>query len=162
MAGAEWTTPDWVYPSDSPERTEALARGLARRVKGGELFLLKGPLGAGKTLFASAFAAELGVAEAVVSPTFVLLRSYPTMRGLKLHHLDFYRLEGERGAETLGVEELVNPRSVTLVEWPERCPAAFDAMTLELTFQVTGERTRMIEGRWGELPFATGTEFQKQ
>lgn len=148
--------PDWIFPSDGPERTEALARGLARRAKGGEVFLLRGPLGAGKTLFVSAFASELGVSEAVISPTFVIHRIYSSARGLTLHHLDFYRFDDARAAEALGVEELVNDESVVLVEWPERCPGAFPSMTLELKFQVTGENTRMIEGRWGDIPLGGG------
>lgn len=144
---------DWSFASSAPERTEALARSIAERMRGGEILLLRGPLGAGKTFFTSALAAALGVEDDIVSPTFVLLRSYETERGLTLHHLDFYRFESEADLETIGVEELVTPESVTVVEWPERCPNAFDSMTLELTFKVTGDESREVEGRWGELPF---------
>ena len=150
--------PDWFLESDGPERTEELAASLAHRLRGGEIILLHGPLGAGKTCFAGGLASALGITEPAISPTFVLLRSYgapptPERRGLTLHHLDFYRLEGDRDLETLDLEECLGEETVVIVEWPERCPAAFPAFSLELSFVVTGENHRRIEGRWGELAF---------
>jgi len=142
----------WTYRSRSPEETCALADRIAKEIRGGEIILLRGELGAGKTCFAAAFAKSLGIAEPIVSPTYILLRSYETPNGLTLHHLDFYRLEGTEDIDTIGIEELIGPDCVVLVEWPERCPEAFPSFTLELQFQISGDEERTIEGRpeaWG-------------
>ena len=156
MANGEPTAPrapDWTFESASPEETEKLAHALAERLGGGEVILLRGPLGAGKTFFTAALASGLGIQEIVVSPTFVILRSYASPKGLTLHHLDFYRLSGDEDLEALGVEELPGAEAVVIVEWPERCPAAFARITMELSLTVTGDESRRIEGRYGELPF---------
>jgi tRNA threonylcarbamoyladenosine biosynthesis protein TsaE len=145
--------PDWIFESESQEATEELARRLAAQIQGGEIFLLRGELAAGKTFFVSALAEALGSAEPAVSPTFVIQRSYGLSRGLTLHHLDFYRFEGAADAETIGAEELHDPHSIVAVEWPERYPEAFPEWTLDLRIEVTGENARRIEGRWGLLPF---------
>lgn len=146
-------TPDWTFASASPEETEALAESLARRLRGGEVLFLKGPLGVGKTLFAAALARGLGVEDPVTSPTYVLHCSYDARDGLTLEHFDFYRLEDAGGADQLGVEEFVGPQSIVIVEWPERCPGAFDAITMQICITVSGENRRTIEGTLGALPF---------
>ena len=145
--------PDWIFESRSPGQTEALARALAERVSGGQIVLLRGALGAGKTFFAGALGVALGVDEPMTSPSYVLLRSYETPQKLIIHHMDFYRLSGDEDLEALGIEECAEADALVLVEWPERCPSAFADFTVELTFVVTGDERRSIEGRWGALPF---------
>lgn len=145
--------PDWTFESASPEDTEALAESLARGLRGGEVIFLKGQLGVGKTLFTAALARGLGVEVPVTSPTYVLHCSYGARDGLSLEHFDFYRLEDSQGAEQLGVEDFVGPHNIVVVEWPERCPGAFDAITMEICIMVSGEKRRTIEGRLRELPF---------
>jgi len=87
---------------------------------GGEVVLLFGELGAGKTAFVRGLARGLGAhAEDVASPTFVLLTAYPGPR-LTLHHADLYRLEKRGEDRELGLEELPGPRGVLAVEWAER------------------------------------------
>jgi tRNA threonylcarbamoyladenosine biosynthesis protein TsaE len=142
---------DWTIDADSPEATARLAARLAEQLRGGERILLRGPLGSGKTFFADALGRALGAAGPFVSPTFVLLRSHPTPRGLTIHHFDFYRLEGDADLEAIDPDELIDERSIALIEWPERCPQAAADFTLELTFIVTGETSRRIEGRLGPL-----------
>lgn len=145
--------PYWMLESDSPERTFELARDLGRQLVGGEVILLRGELGAGKTLFASGLAEGMGIAEPAVSPTFIIMRAYRAPGALELHHYDFYRLSGEDDVETLGVEDSQRPDVVALIEWPERAPSAFPLWTLELRLEPTGEESRRIAGRWGDLPF---------
>lgn len=100
--------------------TEALAVELARHLVGGEVVLLQGELGAGKTAFVRGLASGLGIDPGeVASPTFVLLTSYPGPR-LTLHHADLYRLSGGGDVSELGLEELPGPRGVLAVEWAER------------------------------------------
>ncbi len=143
---------DWVVETHFPRETQKLAKKVADNLRGGEIILLSGELGAGKTCFANALGAALGVDEPLVSPSYILLRSYPARKGLTIHHLDFYRLESSRDLETMGVEECVGPDSILLVEWPERCPHAFEEFSLALKFHLTGDQTRRIEGTWGKLP----------
>lgn len=144
---------DWIRHSANPEDTRRLARALAPRLRGGEVILLRGALGAGKTLFTAALAQGLGIESPVLSPTFVLLRSYDAPGGLELHHFDFCRLSGRSDLDSLGIEEFPTEQSITVVEWPERCPGAFEAETLTIDFIVTADEERRLEGRWGSLPF---------
>lgn len=148
----ESNNPNWVFESESPEATVALARRIGTAARGGEVILLRGELGAGKTCFAGGLAAGLGVVEPAVSPTYIIERSYSGARGLTLHHMDFYRLSSAADVEAAGMLDLQGPESVTLIEWPERAPEAFPQWTVELRITVTGDESRRIEGRWGALP----------
>ena len=103
----------------SPEETESLGERLGAGFRGGEVVLLSGELGAGKTAFVRGLARGLGAdPDEVASPTFVLLTSYPGR--LTLHHADLYRLAGRGDDQELGLEELPGPRGVLAVEWAER------------------------------------------
>ncbi|MCU1369130.1 MAG: tRNA threonylcarbamoyl adenosine modification protein YjeE [Ilumatobacteraceae bacterium] len=97
------------------EQTRLLAAAVAGLVRAGDLLLLVGDLGAGKTAFTQGFARALGIAEQVTSPTFTLARSY-TGR-LVLHHLDVYRLDRLQEAEDLGLAELLDDGGVVVIEW---------------------------------------------
>jgi tRNA threonylcarbamoyladenosine biosynthesis protein TsaE len=113
-----------AYLTHSPEETFALAMEMGEAIDSSILLLLKGDLGAGKTIFAKGLAAGLGIDPAEVSsPTYSILHRYPGR--LTLYHLDLYRLAGTFGElESLGWQELIEePRTVIIVEWPERVPA---------------------------------------
>jgi tRNA threonylcarbamoyladenosine biosynthesis protein TsaE len=106
----------------SEEETEHLAAEWSAGFRGGEVVLLTGELGSGKTVFVRGLSRGVGVdAEEVSSPTFVLLTSYPGR--LTLHHADLYRLAGQDEAADLGLEELPGPGGVLAVEWAERLRA---------------------------------------
>jgi tRNA threonylcarbamoyladenosine biosynthesis protein TsaE len=102
----------------STAETEQLAADLAARFRGGEVVLLSGELGAGKTAFVRGLARGLGApAEDVSSPTFTLVQEY---RGrLTLHHVDLYRLEPREVAD-LGLDELIASGALVAIEWAER------------------------------------------
>lgn len=103
----------------SAAETEQVAAEMAAGFAGGEVVLLTGELGAGKTAFVRGLARGLGVDPAeVASPTFVLLTAYPGR--VTLHHADLYRLEAKDADRDLGLEELPGPRGVLAVEWAER------------------------------------------
>jgi len=107
-----------IHESRSEAETAAVAQALASGFHGGEVVLLTGELGAGKTAFVRGLARGLGVdPEEVASPTFVLLTSYPGR--LTLHHADLYRLAAGQDLE-LGLEELPGAAGVLAVEWAER------------------------------------------
>ena len=99
------------------EATRALAAAIAGLARPGDVILLTGDLGAGKTVFAQGFARGLGVDDQVTSPTFTLARSYEGR--LTLNHLDVYRLDHLQEAVDLGLAELVDEGGVTVIEWGE-------------------------------------------
>ncbi len=108
----------------SEEETAAVAEAMAAAFRGGEVVLLSGELGAGKTAFVRGLARGLGAdPDEVASPTFVLLTAY---RGrLVLHHADLYRLRGDGDEREIGLEELPGPGAVLAVEWADRLREAF-------------------------------------
>jgi tRNA threonylcarbamoyladenosine biosynthesis protein TsaE len=105
--------------SHSEVETAEVARGIAQGFRGGEVVLLTGELGAGKTAFVRGLARGLGAdPDEVASPSFVLLTAYPGR--LTLHHADLYRLRGDGDERELGLEELPGPKGVLAIEWGER------------------------------------------
>ena len=127
----------------SVTETEEIARALAASMRGGEVVLLSGELGAGKTAFVRGLARGLGVdPEEVASPTFVLLTSYPGR--LRLHHADLYRLAGNGDDSELGLEELPGPAGVLAIEWAERLSLRPWARAIEVTLQHAGEDRRLV------------------
>ncbi len=109
-----------------------LAEVIAFAARPGDLILLEGDLGAGKTTFARAFVSALmgGTAEEVVSPTFTLVQSYETER-MPVAHLDLYRLDDPAELAELGLEHALE-RGVALVEWPERAEGVWPASHLRI------------------------------
>lgn len=104
--------------TNSEEETMAVARAFAARLEPGDVLLLEGPLGAGKTAFVRGLADGLGAApEAVSSPTFTLIQEYDGGR-LRLYHADLYRLTPVEAAD-LGLSE-TGDAGVLAVEWPDR------------------------------------------
>lgn len=104
-------------PSHSESETDQIAAGLEPVLEGGDILLLDGDLGAGKTTFVKGLADALGVHGRVTSPTFTLLHSYEGR--LRLHHLDLYRLEDVSEVLDLDLPELLSGDAVLAVEWPE-------------------------------------------
>lgn len=126
------------YESKTPAETKALAKRLAGRLIGGELLLLSGELGAGKTTFAQGLAEGLGAEMGASSPTFVLERRYPGR--LELIHIDLYRMEDAREVGFLVREALSEPDTVVAVEWAEKFPEAFTGYdSITVLFKETGE-----------------------
>ena len=110
------------FISRAPEETFEAGRRVGSRLAGGEILLLSGPLGAGKTVFVKGLARALGVDPAeVTSPSFTLVNRHDEGR-LTLYHLDLYRLdEGASAAHAVDLEELLaDERAVVIIEWAER------------------------------------------
>ena len=100
------------------EETIALGEKLGASLQPGDILLLEGDLGAGKTTLTQGLAKGLGVTEFVNSPTFVIINEYFTGR-LPLYHMDLYRVEEEAQLYDLGVEEYFYGNGVCVVEWPK-------------------------------------------
>lgn len=133
------------FTTHSAAETFALARGIGEQLKGGEVFLLEGELGAGKTVFAKGLAAGLGIDPAdVTSPTFTLINVHDGR--LRFYHIDLYRLDAG-GHERLGLEEsFEDETAVTAVEWAERLSHAISDAILVAVQQVS-ENVRRISVR---------------
>lgn len=119
--------------SHSAKDTQAIATEVARVVRAGDLIVLGGDLGAGKTTFVQGLGAALGVDEPITSPTFVLMRTYEGR--LPLVHLDVYRLEHLQEAVDLGLAEILDDGAVAVVEWGDLVAAVLPADFLELTIE---------------------------
>ncbi|NPA49342.1 MAG: tRNA (adenosine(37)-N6)-threonylcarbamoyltransferase complex ATPase subunit type 1 TsaE [Thermodesulfobacteria bacterium] len=126
----------------SPEETREFAAQLARKLQVGDVVLLFGDLGAGKTTFVQGLARGLGVPEEcyVQSPTFALINEYPG--SVPLFHVDLYRLEPE-DVYDLGLEELLE-RGILVIEWSERLPFPFEKEFRVFLNILSPERRKII------------------
>lgn len=121
----------------SVDDTRALAAEVAALAAPGDLLVLAGDLGTGKTAFAQGFARGLGVDEPVTSPAFVLVRTYDGR--LPLVHLDVYRLDHMQELVELGISELLDEGAVTLVEWGDAVTPALPSDFLEVRLEDGGD-----------------------
>ena len=123
--------------------TLAIAAGIASMSRVGDVILLQGEMGAGKTAFVQGFAGALGIDEPVTSPTFNLVHTYDTGR-LTVHHADLYRLDRYGEIEDLALGELLES-GVLLVEWGEVASGEFsDRLDIELSTRPDDEQARGI------------------
>lgn len=138
--------PESVVPLPGVAETECLARAFADVVRSGDVFALRGALGAGKTTFARAFIHALadrnGVPrDEVPSPTFTLVQEY-AFASVRVCHFDLYRIEDAAETIELGIEDAFVD-AISLIEWPERLGALLPADRVDLTFRfVPGEDAR--------------------
>lgn len=128
-----------VHKVKSVDETYALAKKVADTLDGGEVLLLDGDLGAGKTTFTKGLAKALGVKEEVTSPTFTILNVYEDGR-LKLNHLDMYRVESSDELAELGIEECFDEDAVTVIEWNKF--EHFDGKVIKISVKILGETKR--------------------
>ncbi len=141
--------PAAVYPLRWPgldlAAMDRLGRHLGRVARPGDVLLLAGDLGAGKTTLARAVAAGLGVGPevAVTSPTFTLLHEYPGR--LPLYHIDLYRLSSEEEIEDLGLADAIYGHGLAVVEWPDRLGSLTPAEHLWLTITLDTADRRSVE-----------------
>ena len=122
----------------SHEDTLNLGKKIGDVLKPGDILLLEGDLGAGKTTFTQGLAEGLGVDEFVNSPTFVIINEYFSGH-LPLYHMDLYRLEDEAQLSDLGVEEYFFGNGVSVVEWPEIALSLLPEAYTRLTFLREGQ-----------------------
>ena len=105
--------------SESEQNTFELAKELGKKVMPGEIYLLEGDLGVGKTVFAKGFACGLGIAEPITSPTFTIIQEYEEGR-IPLYHFDVYRIADVEEMYELGYEGYFFGEGVCLIEWASR------------------------------------------
>jgi tRNA threonylcarbamoyladenosine biosynthesis protein TsaE len=128
-----------------PKDTEALAAELAAEMVPGDVILLSGVLGAGKTCFVRGLARGLGLSEgAVLSPTFQLIRESHGGR-MPLYHIDLYRLGGPAEVLGLGLEEYFNGEGLCAVEWPERMGSLAPLRSWRVSIEPRDDGVRMLK-----------------
>ena len=144
------------------EETKQLAATLSHYLKAGDVLLLEGDLGAGKTTFTKGLAEGLGIKRIIKSPTYTLIREYEGGR-LPLYHMDVYRLE-ETGGSDMGLEEYFEGEGISVVEWAsfiqDDLPKEYLKITLipkgellderEIDFTPVGERFERLLKDWKE------------
>jgi tRNA threonylcarbamoyladenosine biosynthesis protein TsaE len=136
-----------VARTRSVDETRKLAAGLAELARPGDLLLLAGDLGAGKTAFAQGFGRGLGIDDSITSPTFTLAREYQGTR-LRLHHIDAYRMEALDEVFDVGLPELLDDEAVVLVEWGDAIAPAVPPDYLEVRITLgDGDDDRTLELR---------------
>lgn len=133
-----------VLISSSPEQTRAIGAAVAAVLRPGDVVLLAGDLGAGKTCFVQGAAAALGVAAPVTSPSFVLVREYAG--DVRVVHADVYRLNSLQELIDLGYEEVLDPDSVTFVEWGDAVSGLLpeDRLQVEIRREDDEDHRRVI------------------
>ncbi len=133
-----------VFLSKNAEETQEFAQKFAKKVANGGVILLYGNLGAGKTTFVQGLAKGLGIQKRIISPTFIIVRSYESQTK-DFYHVDLYRLQQEKEIEGLGLVELIkNPDNIIAIEWPERLGLLMPKKRIEIRFELLGENERKI------------------
>lgn len=132
-----------LLTADSADATRDVAAAVAGLARKGDVIILSGDVGSGKTVFAQGFGAARGVAEAMTSPTFTLINSYPCGR-LTLHHADLYRLDRTGEVDDLALAELADLDGIVLIEWGDVVEGAFNEY-LQVHLEPAGE----VVDEWG-------------
>lgn len=127
----------------SPDQTRQFGRRLASQLRAGDVLLLLGDLGAGKSELTRGIAQGLGVASTVTSPSFTILNVYEDGR-VPLYHFDWYRLSSSEELYEMGMDEYLGGDGVAVVEWPSMCPDAVPETRLEITLTPIGDTEREI------------------
>ena len=131
------------HVTDNAEATERLAAGLAARLRAGDVVLVSGDLGAGKTTFVRGAARALGVIEPVTSPTFTIGQRYAG--DVPVSHLDLYRLAGGFDGEDPGLlEDYLTPDAIVFVEWPDVAGGELDRVALRVQMSHAGGDRRDV------------------
>lgn len=126
----------------SQEQTIALGEQVGKKLTAGDVLVLDGDLGAGKTTFTKGIAKGLDIPDVIKSPTFTIVREYHDGR-LPLYHMDAYRLENG-GAEDLGLEEYFDSDGVSVVEWAEFVAEELPTNYLAIHFTRTNDDSKRI------------------
>ena len=105
-----------IFDSFNPEETYNIGKDLGEKAQPGDVYLLFGDLGVGKTLFSQGFAKGLGIMEHVNSPTFTIVQEYTDGR-LPFYHFDVYRIADEEEMEEIGFQDMIFGEGVCLIEW---------------------------------------------
>ncbi|MBI4651005.1 tRNA (adenosine(37)-N6)-threonylcarbamoyltransferase complex ATPase subunit type 1 TsaE [Candidatus Desantisbacteria bacterium] len=131
------------YITKSAEETQEIAKKLAVELISGDIVLLYGELGAGKTCFVKGMAQGLKIdPEKVTSPTFIILHEY--MGKLSFYHFDFYRMKSMEEIENIGFFDYIEASGITVIEWPEKVVDYIKKERYEINFKIREDGKREI------------------
>lgn len=130
-----------IFVSDSPEKTKRFGEQYAKTLSAGDVVVLNGEMGAGKTVFAKGVAAGLGIEDEILSPTYAYMNDYYG----KLYHFDCYRLSDGGQAEALGLTDYFYADGVCLVEWAENISSVLPEKVKTVTIRKISDKAREIE-----------------
>jgi tRNA threonylcarbamoyladenosine biosynthesis protein TsaE len=131
--------------SESPAQTEQIAAELASGLAPGDVVLVSGELGAGKTTFVRGACRALGVAGAVTSPTYTVGQVYAGADGIEIAHLDLYRLDSLDGEDPALLDDYLTPSRIGFVEWPAAGEARIERVAARVRIEHAGGDRRLIE-----------------
>lgn len=135
------------FKTASPDETKKLGQALGSLLKKGDILLIYGELGAGKTIFTQGLAIGMGIKAHITSPTFTIIHEYPGT--IPLYHIDAYRLDKEEEILELGLEEYLYGEGVTAIEWPEKLDSWLPEEVIEISIKkIDGQENKR------ELTFA--------
>jgi len=132
------------YITKSQKETMKVAAEFSKSLKSGDVILLEGDLGAGKTVFVKGVASFFGAkSESVTSPTFTIVNTY-NLQQLNIYHFDFYRVSSIDELYNIGIEEYLYGNGICFVEWPERAYELFDSTVKKVKITKLDENSRSI------------------
>lgn len=129
-----------IFLSNSPAETQSFAKEYAKTLRAGDIVLLDGDMGAGKTAFAKGVAEGLGIDEEVTSPTYAYMNDYDG----RLFHYDCYRIESVEQAETLGLADYFDMGGICLIEWSQNIAPLLPKTVKRVIIKKLGENRREI------------------
>src|SRR3954452_4888317 len=129
----------------SPLETQAVGAALARRLSAGEVALVSGEVGAGKTTFVRGAARALGGEGAVTSPTYTIGQVYAGADGREIAHLDLYRLQSLGGEDPALLDDYLTPQRIGFVEWPAVGEASIERVAAKVRIEHAGGDRRQLE-----------------
>ena len=134
-----------VFQTKSSAETIRIGKSIGSRLLPGDVVALVGELGAGKTQFIKGMAMGVGVGKPtyISSPSFTLINEYPGK--IPFYHIDLFRLEWEKEAEELGLEDYFQGEGITAIEWADKIPSFLPTEMLLIHIAYTGKKTRSIE-----------------
>ena len=134
-----------VTQSKSASETTRIGKSIGSRLRAGDVVALGGELGAGKTQFIKGLAAGAGVGKPtyVSSPSFTLINEY--LGRVPFYHVDLFRLESQKEAEGLGLEDYLHGGGITAIEWADKIPSLLPGEMLSIYIVYTGKNTRSID-----------------
>jgi tRNA threonylcarbamoyladenosine biosynthesis protein TsaE len=136
--------------SSSAQETKSLARKLLSKLAGRNVIALYGELGSGKTTFVQGLAKNLGIEKRIISPTFIVVRSYRLEKFFfdnfnYLYHIDLYRITTKKEIDELGLLEVVkNPENLVVIEWAEKMKDLLPKKRIDVEFEYINEDKRKI------------------
>lgn len=130
----------------SANETRTLGERLASSLRPGDVLLLLGDMGVGKSELTRGIARGLGIQGPVASPTFTILQVYDEGR-IPLYHFDWYRLESADELYEMGMDEYLGGDGIAIIEWPSQCPEAIPPCRLEITLTPLADTVREITWR---------------